>query len=74
MGRSRGTGIKLRPKPANPQGKAHNRGQSTISGKIEYLIEEEGLTPKHAVGKAYGMARHGNLGPSAKRAAGRRRK
>lgn len=47
-----------------------SRGQQVISRKISYLVEREGLSQRHAVGKAHGMARSGDLGPSAKAAAG----
>ena len=40
----------------------HGRRQRrAISNKISYLVRNEGLTQKQAVGKALGMARGGYL-------------
>ncbi len=47
-------------------------GQGAISRKISHLVRKEGKTQKAAVGQALGMARAGDLGPAAKRAAGRK--
>jgi hypothetical protein len=47
-------------------------GQQTISRKISHLVRKEGKSQKAAVGQALGMARGGDLGPAAKRAAGRK--
>ena len=44
-----------------------------ISRKIGHLVKKEGKTPKQAAGQAFGMARSGDLGPAAKRKAGRKR-
>lgn len=49
------------------------KGHDAIERKIKHLIESEGKPPKAAAGQAFGMARHGDLGPAAKRAAGRKR-
>lgn len=48
------------------------KGQKRISRKIRHLVKTEGKTPEQAAGQAYGQARAGDLGPAAKRAAGRR--
>lgn len=45
------------------------KGRAAIGRKIKHLEEEEGKTHEQAVGQALGMARHGDLGPAAKRAA-----
>jgi hypothetical protein len=50
---------------------ARRKGEDQIQAKIGMLIAKEGLTPKQAAGKAYGMSRGGDLGPAAKRAAGK---
>lgn len=49
-------------------------GRKRISRKIRHLVKEEGKTPKQAAGQAFGMARSGDLGPSAKRKAGKKRR
>ena len=43
------------------------KGQQAISRKIAHLVSDEGKTPKQAAGQAYGMARGGYIGESAKR-------
>jgi hypothetical protein len=61
-----------RDQPGNPH--AANEGRSKISRKISHLVKEENKTQKQAVGQALGMARQGDLGPAAKRSAGRKKK
>lgn len=51
-----------------------NAGRKRIGRKIAHLIEEEGKTRTQAAGQAFGMARAGDLGAAAKRAAGKRRR
>lgn len=50
---------------------ALSKGDEAVRRKIAHLIESEGKTPSQAAGQAFGMARHGDLGPAAKRVAGR---
>ena len=47
-------------------------GGEKISRKIGKLVREEGKTRSQAAGQAFGQARQGDLGPAAKRAAGRK--
>ena len=49
----------------------HRKGHKPIGAKIRKL-KREGKSQEQAVGQALGMAHQGSLGPSAKRAAGRR--
>lgn len=49
-------------------------GREVIARKIGKLIREEGKTPSQAAGQAFGMARGGDLGSAAKKAAGRKPK
>jgi len=51
---------------------AKRAGQKTIGRKISHLKSKEGKTQEQAVGQALGMARGGDLGSAAKRAAGRK--
>lgn len=53
--------------------RVRKRGQKAIGRKIAKVVRE-GKTTKQAAGQAFGMARAGDLGPAAKRAAGRKRK
>lgn len=49
----------------------HKSGHAKISRKISHLIRKEGKSQNQAVGQAFGMARSGSLGRSAKKAAGK---
>lgn len=51
-----------------------SEGRKQISRKIRHLVREEDKTPAQAAGQAFGMARAGDLGPGAKRVAGRKRR
>lgn len=48
---------------------ARSAGRQQIDAKIHFLVHEEGLSAKAAVGKALGMADSGDLGREAKAAA-----
>jgi len=52
---------------------AKHKGHRVIGRKIAKL-RREGKTGDQAAGQAYGMARHGDLGPAAKAAAGKRKR